>query len=458
MHPGATGSPRIVLPHPASGFPYQAFLSKSDRQGPDPYRPRQLPVPKSPTSRNTAMGRPRATSSVAPTPAGRSDFSLAHSHATPGSGHASDSAGPSSMPHAFASAMSSKQQQSFVSKLYAMLEDRSISDMIDWIPDGTAFSVANPSEFSRLILPNWFKHSNWQSFVRQLNMYGFHKVNHTFQGNPNDEVQVWEFKHSLFRRGDVQALADIKRKAARHRNSDSQSRGLAAAALASGIPIGDYDGSNVYRADEGVQQDMDSPTSSPEMPMSNSLPETLSLGLRFYDRQGEAARVTAHSREQMPQRAVRHRSDSQTYGQAQQGAQESAGPAYRSSGIEGQVPRAGPAEDSMSSIDLNLVASRIGDVSERVDAIIRHSSFVEKELLHLTAELAMSRQTEEDQNRHIMLLDSQVRFLTERLERFEDAAGRSRDLSAQPATLRDQPLLLSSGAGQSARSQQPRPP
>ncbi|PWN97376.1 winged helix DNA-binding domain-containing protein, partial [Tilletiopsis washingtonensis] len=101
---------------------------------------------------------------------------------------------------------------SFVSKLYSMLEDRSIEDLIQWGPDGTAFSVANPAEFSRLVLPQWFKHSNWQSFVRQLNMYGFHKVNHTYQGNPADEVQIWEFKHASFRRGDIHALADIKRK------------------------------------------------------------------------------------------------------------------------------------------------------------------------------------------------------------------------------------------------------
>ena len=62
-----------------------------------------------------------------------------------------------------------------MSKLYSMLEDPSISDLISWGSSGTVFSVANPAEFSRLVLPNWFKHSNWQSFVRQLNMYGFHK-------------------------------------------------------------------------------------------------------------------------------------------------------------------------------------------------------------------------------------------------------------------------------------------
>ncbi|PWN90805.1 winged helix DNA-binding domain-containing protein, partial [Acaromyces ingoldii] len=116
------------------------------------------------------------------------------------------------LPGAGGSAGGSKQQPSFVSKLYSMLEDDSIEDMIAWGPSGTVFSVANPAEFSRIVLPNWFKHSNWQSFVRQLNMYGFHKVNHTYQGTPDDEIQVWEFKHPSFRRGEIHLLNDIKRK------------------------------------------------------------------------------------------------------------------------------------------------------------------------------------------------------------------------------------------------------
>ncbi|PWN33356.1 winged helix DNA-binding domain-containing protein, partial [Meira miltonrushii] len=101
---------------------------------------------------------------------------------------------------------------SFVSKLYSMLEDDTIEEMIAWGPSGTTFSVANPAEFAKVVLPNWFKHSNWQSFVRQLNMYGFHKVNHTYQGTPEEEIQVWEFKHPNFRRGEVHLLSEIKRK------------------------------------------------------------------------------------------------------------------------------------------------------------------------------------------------------------------------------------------------------
>jgi hypothetical protein len=49
-----------------------------------------------------------------------------------------------------------------------MLEDGS-QDLICWSSTGDYFSVYNSALFSKEILPQYFKHNNWQSFVRQLN-------------------------------------------------------------------------------------------------------------------------------------------------------------------------------------------------------------------------------------------------------------------------------------------------
>jgi heat shock transcription factor 1 len=85
-----------------------------------------------------------------------------------------------------------------------MLEERSHCDLISWSDCGNFLVIKDVQEFSLKILPVYFKHSNMNSFVRQLNMYNFHKK----RTMTSDHV----YYHDLFKRGNVELLKHIKRK------------------------------------------------------------------------------------------------------------------------------------------------------------------------------------------------------------------------------------------------------
>ena len=72
-----------------------------------------------------------------------------------------------------------------------------------WGPAGDTFIIRNVEEFVN-ILPRYFKTKNYSSFVRQLNMYDFHKVKNAEGYN--------EFKHPKFKKGNFNDLPNIKRK------------------------------------------------------------------------------------------------------------------------------------------------------------------------------------------------------------------------------------------------------
>ena len=74
-----------------------------------------------------------------------------------------------------------------------MLEDTSFAHVVSWGPRGDCFVVKDMNEFTKTILPRMFKHSNFASFVRQLNKYDFHKVKNT------DDNQYGEHVSFLFR-------------------------------------------------------------------------------------------------------------------------------------------------------------------------------------------------------------------------------------------------------------------
>ncbi|KAH8769213.1 response regulator-like protein [Diaporthe sp. PMI_573] len=102
----------------------------------------------------------------------------------------------------------------FVRKLYKMLEDPQYSSVVRWGNEGDSFVVLENEKFTKTILPKHFKHSNFASFVRQLNKYDFHKVRQNEEnGQSPYGPQAWEFKHPEFRMDQKHNLDNIRRKA-----------------------------------------------------------------------------------------------------------------------------------------------------------------------------------------------------------------------------------------------------
>ncbi|KAL2072228.1 hypothetical protein VTL71DRAFT_11571 [Oculimacula yallundae] len=103
----------------------------------------------------------------------------------------------------------------FVRKLYKMLEDPSYQHIVRWGEGGESFVVLENEKFTKQILPKHFKHSNFASFVRQLNKYDFHKVRQNNEDSTPSQygAGAWEFKHPEFQANKKDSLDNIRRKA-----------------------------------------------------------------------------------------------------------------------------------------------------------------------------------------------------------------------------------------------------
>ncbi|XP_076800939.1 heat shock factor protein 1-like [Clavelina lepadiformis] len=109
----------------------------------------------------------------------------------------------------------------FLLKLLNLLQEPEFHDSVSWNKDGTSFIVHDQANFAKNVLPKYFKHNKFASFVRQLNMYGFRKVTTITQGSLTAHQEAIEFHHPCFLRDDQSSLLSIKRKVTQTSNKQS---------------------------------------------------------------------------------------------------------------------------------------------------------------------------------------------------------------------------------------------
>ncbi|KAA8529790.1 hypothetical protein F0562_034110 [Nyssa sinensis] len=97
----------------------------------------------------------------------------------------------------------------FLVKCYEMVDDQSTDALISWSKTNGSFVIWDESKFSSELLPKYFKHNNFSSFIRQLNIYGFRKTG----------TDRWEFANDGFVKGQKHLLKNISRR--------KQSQGIA---------------------------------------------------------------------------------------------------------------------------------------------------------------------------------------------------------------------------------------
>ena len=99
------------------------------------------------------------------------------------------------------------KQDKFLLKLYEILSKDEYSKIIRWSQNEVYIIISNIDALSKKILPIYFNHQNYSSFVRQLNMYNFHKI----RTEQNDQEQYF-INESLNKFKTFDEIKNFKRK------------------------------------------------------------------------------------------------------------------------------------------------------------------------------------------------------------------------------------------------------
>lgn len=94
--------------------------------------------------------------------------------------------------------------------LNSFLDESRNTELIRWSDKGDSFIVVDEDEFAKTLIPELFKHNNYASFVRQLNMYGFHKKvglsDNSMRASERKNKSPSEYSNPYFKRGHANLL------------------------------------------------------------------------------------------------------------------------------------------------------------------------------------------------------------------------------------------------------------
>ena len=69
------------------------------------------------------------------------------------------------------------KNRSFPVKLHAILSNPRFCFIISWLPHGRSWKILQPKLFEKEIIPRYYRHRSLASFMRQVNGWGFQRVN-----------------------------------------------------------------------------------------------------------------------------------------------------------------------------------------------------------------------------------------------------------------------------------------
>jgi HSF-type DNA-binding len=81
----------------------------------------------------------------------------------------------------------------FPAKMHSILSRPDLADLVAWMPHGRSWRVLKPREFEISVIPTYFEHAKFSSFIRQANGWGFRRIT---QGRDRNS-----YYHEQFLRG-----------------------------------------------------------------------------------------------------------------------------------------------------------------------------------------------------------------------------------------------------------------